>query len=60
LQNIGEIARGTRICPEVASISRLMQRKSVDFPEPLSPMTPTNSPRSILRLTPRSTGGAAP
>jgi hypothetical protein len=48
--------RGRRISPELASIKRLMQRSSVDLPEPLKPMMPTNSPCSILTLTPRKTG----
>ena len=32
------------ICPPVGSISRLMQRSRVDFPEPLKPITARNSP----------------
>src|SRR5258708_38795253 len=33
-----------RTRPEVGSTSRLMQRRSVDLPDPLGPMIETNSP----------------
>jgi len=37
--------------PEVGSINRLMQRSSVDFPEPLNPMTAKNWPLGTEKLT---------
>ena len=49
--------------PAVRSYSRVMQRASVDLPQPVSPTRPSVSPRSTSRLTPstaRSDGGAAP
>ena len=41
--------------PSSGGSSRLMQRSSVDLPEPLGPITQTTSPRSTSRLTPRRT-----
>jgi hypothetical protein len=41
-----------RIDPDVGSSSRSMVRPSVLLPQPLSPITPSVSPRRICRLTP--------
>ena len=40
------------IVPLVGSMSRLMQRRSEDLPEPESPIRTTNSPRWMSRETP--------
>src|SRR5262245_8610889 len=40
------------IFPPVGSSSRMMQRASVDLPQPDSPTMPSVSPRSTLKLTP--------
>src|ERR1700738_4558262 len=40
-----------RTRPEVGSTSRLMQRSSVDLPDPLGPMIETNSPFLTSRDT---------
>ena len=40
-----------KILPEVGSIRRLMQRSSVDLPEPLRPITARNSPSATSKLT---------
>ena len=45
----------TKICPDVGSSSRLMQRSSVDFPDPDRPMTHTTSPVSTRKSMPLST-----
>src|SRR3989304_7677196 len=37
--------------PEVGSIRRLIQRKSVDLPEPDRPITTRNSPSATVKLT---------
>src|ERR1700682_4737362 len=37
--------------PEVGSTSRLMQRRSVDLPDPLGPMTETNAPFATSSVT---------
>src|SRR5512136_1247365 len=42
-----------RMRPAVGSISRLMQRSSVDLPEPLRPITARNSPSCTSKLTSR-------
>ncbi len=39
------------ISPSVGSISRLMQRRRVDFPDPLNPMITRNSPSGTEKLT---------
>src|SRR5258708_15962218 len=41
-----------RMRPEVGSTSRLMQRRSVDLPDPLGPMIETNSPFATSSVTP--------
>src|SRR5271165_3800406 len=41
--------------PLSGSSSRLMQRRSVDFPEPLGPMIATTEPRSTRNETPFNT-----
>ena len=49
--------------PDVRSCSRVMQRASVDLPQPVSPTRPSVSPRSTARLTPstaRSDGSGPP
>ena len=40
------------IFPEVRSYSRMMQRASVDLPQPVSPTRPRVCPRRTSRLTP--------
>src|SRR5262249_57111523 len=45
----------TRTRPRSGSSSRLMQRSSVDFPEPDGPITATTVPRSTASEIPLST-----
>src|SRR5262245_40451056 len=47
------------ILPEVGSTSRFTSLRSVDFPAPDRPMTPTKLPRTMVRLT-LSTARVAP
>ena len=44
--------RSRQISPRVGSISRAMQRATVDLPEPDSPTMPSVSPRRISSMTP--------
>ena len=44
-----------KILPEVGSSSRLMQRSSVDLPEPDGPITQTTWPSSTSKSMPLST-----
>ena len=46
----------TRTSPRVAWSMPPIRFKSVDFPEPLGPMSARNSPRFTSRLIPASTG----
>jgi hypothetical protein len=47
-----------KILPESTDSAAYSRRSSVLFPAPEGPVTNTNSPRAMLRLSPLSTGAS--
>ena len=49
------VIRPLRAAPEVTSVSRFKERRSVVFPEPEAPISASTSPWRIEMLTSRTT-----